>query len=107
MKRRRLLILLSVPVAILGLGLLLASWVLHTESGARWLLTRVTNGIEGQLSMGEVAGNLSDGLLMTDVRFEEEGMEFEVAQLEVVVGLSIIPLQVNVRSLHADDAARR
>lgn len=101
MKRRRIFILLSVPVAILGLGLLLAGWVLNTESGARWLLTRVTNGREAQLSMEKVTGNFSDGLVMTGFRFEEEGIEINIAQLETTVGLSLIPLQLHVRSLHA------
>ena len=101
MKRRRMIILLSVPVAILSLGLLLAGWVLHTEKGARWLLTRVTNGLEDRLSMEKVSGNFSDGLVITGFRFDQKGIKIEVAQLETVVGFSLQPLELNVRSLRA------
>lgn len=103
MKRRRLVILLSIPVAMLSMGMLLAGWVLNSDGGAAWLLSRVSNSLEGQLSMGKVTGNLNDGLVIADLHFEEQGMEIVVMQLETVVGFSLIPLQVNVRSLHAAD----
>ncbi len=103
MKRRRLVILLSVPVVVLGLGLLLAGWVLNSDSGARWLLSRVTNNLEGRLSLGKVTGNFSNGLVITDFRFDQEGMEIIISQLETVVGFSLLPLQVNVRTLHGED----
>ena len=79
--------------------MLLAGWALHTENGARWLLTRVTNDFEDRLSLEKVTGNFSDGLVITGFRFEEEGIEIGVAQLETAVGLSLRPLGLNVRSL--------
>ena len=101
MNRRRLVILMSIPVFGLGLAMLFASWVLNTENGAHWLLARATNSIDGQLSTGQVSGNLADGLVMTDLRFKEEGMELVATNLKTVIRLSLVPLQVKVVSLQA------
>ncbi len=101
MKRRRLVMLLSVPVVVLGLAMVFAGWVLNTESGAHWLLTRVTNSLDGRLFVGKVSGSLGKGLVVEDIRFEEEGMEALVTKLETVVEFSLMPLQLKVGSLQA------
>ena len=99
MKRRRLVILLLIPLVVMCLGLLFAGWVMNTQGGAHWLLQRVTHSLNGQLSIGEVSGNLGDGLVVKDLNYEEEGLELVISRLETVVGLSLLPLKVKVHSL--------
>ncbi len=102
MKRRRLIILLSIPVIIIGVGLLLGAWLLNSEGGARWILNRATNSLAGQLSYRDVAGNLGDGLVISDVQFAADGLEIVIRRTEVVVGISLTPVQVNVQRFDAD-----
>jgi len=99
--KRRLAILFSVPVIVLGIVMLFAGWVLNTESGASWLLARVSNSLDGHLFVGKVSGNLDEGLVVEDIRFEEEGMELVVSKLQTVVEFSLVPLQLKVDSLQA------
>lgn len=69
---------------------LAATWVLTTESGARFVLVRAVAATEGALEVGRFAGRFSDGLVLTDLRYRDAGREIAIDRLEVRVGLGSV-----------------
>ena len=103
--KRRLTILLFIFVAILSLGFLGKAWLMSTDSGARWVLSRVTSSLDDQLSIGNLSGNLDEGLVLSNIRFAQAGLRVEIARVETTVGLLMLPLQLNIESLHMLDVS--
>lgn len=112
MSIRRLL--LSLP--LLFLMIIASAWfcLLHTESGARWIWLRVESATDGSLSAASISGNLSSGLVASDVTFIGDSVNVAVDQASLSVDIDLLPLKVNVLSaavsnlridLAADDRA--
>lgn len=101
--KRRLKILLYVLVAIIGLVMLGKSWLMNTESGAGWVLKRVSSSLEEQLSIQDLSGNLNDGLVLNNVRFEQADLRIEIARVEITAGFELLPIQLNISSLQLQD----
>ena len=59
MKRSRLLLILALPLLLMLAAALAATWILHSESGSRWLFTRLAGVVPGKLSAQQIAGDLS------------------------------------------------
>lgn len=101
---RRLLKWLVLPVlavAILGVGF--KSWLLHSDSGMRWLVAQISAQLGEQLNLGKVSGNLDSGLQLHDLIYRSDGLEVKITRVEASGVVSLLPLKITVSSLHAFD----
>lgn len=103
--KRRLVLLLLILVVVSGSGLLAKAWLLNSDSGTRWVLNRVSNSLESKLSIGQIAGNFNDGLLLVDVKFEQQDLHVDVDRVQTQLGISLLPLQITFKSLSVQDVA--
>lgn len=101
---RRLLKWLVLPVLVVVLlGVAFKSWLLHSDSGARWAIGIVSSQMGEQLSLGDISGNLDRGLLLTDLVYRQDGLDVKVARVEAKGEVSLLPLKITVSSLNAFD----
>lgn len=97
--RRRLLILLLVPLALLLLAgiLVLGAW--RTEAGARALWQAAMHLAPGTLS-GELAGGtLSDGLQLRNLAYRDKAREVKVDRLDARWHWSFSPRELDIGEL--------
>jgi autotransporter translocation and assembly factor TamB len=103
MKRRTLIWLLVSPLSLLillaTLAMAAAYSLLHTEAGARWALLELADSVPGSLEWSRLEGNLGDGLVLHDVRFQDREMRSGIDRLEISAGVWLSPLTVQVRRL--------
>lgn len=101
---RRLLLWLVLPLLVVVLGgLTFKSWLLHSDSGARWAIGIVSSQMGDQLSLGDVSGNLDRGLLLKDLVYRQDGLDVKVARVEAKGEVSLLPLKITISSLNALD----
>lgn len=103
MNRRLLKWLLLPLLAIVLLGLGLHSWLLHSDSGTRWIMARVSSQMGDRLSLGEVSGNLDKGLVLKDLVYQQDGLDVKVARVEAQGEVSLLSLKITFNSLNAFD----
>jgi len=101
MSIRRLL--LSLPLLILVIIASAWFWLLHTQSGAQWIWSRVESAADGSLSAASITGNLSSGLVAGDVTFIGDSVNVFVGQTSLSVDIDLLPLKVNVLSASVSD----
>jgi len=99
--RRRLIKLLLILLVFIGVAILAAGWLLKTESGAQWILSRAASSLEDQLSFSSVRGTLGDGLIIEGFRYKNESLEIGVSQLEAAASVSWGPWRLSVNPLTA------
>jgi translocation and assembly module TamB len=91
---RRILLLL-----VLGPALLVAVawyWLLHTESGARWLWARAEAVTDGALTAVGIRGDITSGVELQGIAFENDAVELVVDDVSLVARLELLPLRVVV-----------
>jgi translocation and assembly module TamB len=106
--RRRLLFWVGLPLlAIVLLGLAGKSWLLHSDSGARWIISLASTQLGDNLSLGTVSGNLDKGLILTQVGYHQDGLDVKVSRVEAQGEITLLPLKITIASLHAFDVEVR
>lgn len=103
MKRRLLIFLALVPLILLGFGVFAKGWLMNSDAGSRWIMNRVSNSLSGKLSVSAMKGNLDDGLTLSGIRFEQDGMVIAIQQLQTRAEVSLLPPQISVIHLHVQD----
>ncbi len=92
MKLRRVLLLLAVtPVVLAAVSWF---WLLHTESGARWLWARAQAATDGALSAASVRGDVTSGVELQGIAFVSDSVELAVADVSLTASLEVLPLRV-------------
>lgn len=82
------------------IGILIAwFWLLHTESGARWLWSKAQSSLSGHLAAQSITGDLGGGVSLRGVVLEAAGFAASVESIEVAIDLDILPLSLEVRML--------
>ena len=94
MSIRRLLF--SLPLLILVIIATAWFWLLHTQSGSRWIWSQVESATDGSLSAASISGDLASGLIASNVEFTGDSVEVAVARVSLSVDIDLLPLRVNV-----------
>lgn len=94
MSPRRLLF--SLPLLIPVIIATAWFWLLHTQSGSRWIWSQVESATDGSLSAASISGDLASGLIASNVEFTGDNVEVAVARVSLAVDIDLLPLQVNV-----------
>ena len=92
--RRALLMLLVAPVVLAAVAWF---WLLHTESGARWLWARAEAATGGALTVAGLRGDISSGVELLGIRFVNDAVELGVDDVSLAAGLEVLPLRVIVK----------
>jgi translocation and assembly module TamB len=100
--RRAITILLTTLLLVFVAGLTGWWWLMHTGSGANWVLSKATDTVPGEFHANSVAGDLYSGLQLNGVHFESESIRVEVDSLGVAIDADLLPLSLNIKMLHAD-----
>ena len=77
------------------------AWLLHAESGARWVASTVSNVLGAKLSVGGVEGGIAGPLTLIDVRYQDAalGVDFSAQRIAIDIALrDLASLVVRVRS---------
>lgn len=79
-----------VSASLILIVILVLSWVLFTQSGARFALERAVGSMQGTLSYERASGTLVSPLRLEGIRFNDpvKGVDARVASAEVKVSLS-------------------
>ncbi|WP_376693582.1 translocation/assembly module TamB domain-containing protein [Wenzhouxiangella sp. EGI_FJ10409] len=83
--------LIIVGIAVLALGLLLASawlWLTRSEGGARWTLNQATGAVE-RLDYDSLSGGLLSGLRLDGIRFEHAGARVDAEELALELRIDL------------------
>lgn len=99
---KRALKWLGILCALLLLAVCLGLfWLLRTESGARFVIARALGAAEGKLAIGASQGSLAGPLVLTDMRWNDAGVEARIGRLEI----DIAPLALLRKVLHVENVA--
>jgi len=91
--------LLPLLLLLLAVALVSAwSWLLHTESGARFAWSRATDALGNAMSAADLRGDLSSGLRVSSFVYETDGVRITAEQVEASVDIDILPLSIAVNS---------
>ncbi len=109
MTRSRLKRILVIPALVLVLLALLIVGLfygaLHTNTGARLILSGLQGQMPGTLETAEPEGDLSSGLSLRQVRFEDQGVSATAEQVLLAVSLDFFPLAATVNMLEVESLA--
>jgi len=102
MKLRKVTWLLAIPVLLLAGGLTAWAWLMHSESGAKWLFARLDASIPGSLNVSTISGDLGSGLRLDGLRFDDGSMRVDLERLKIAIDIDLFPLTAYLDTLHAD-----
>jgi translocation and assembly module TamB len=95
---RRIVLFLAVTPALLVAAAWY--WLLHTEAGARWLWSQAESVTGGALSAASVAGDVSSGVTVQGLAFDNDAVDLDVDSIVLTARLELLPIRVIVG--HAD-----
>ncbi len=105
MSMRKAILLLIVPALLLGAGFGAWMWLLHTESGARWMFSRLGSSPAFELGASSISGDLGSGLQLEGLYFENDAVRVEITKITSAVNIDLLPPSVKVERVHADAIA--
>ena len=71
---------------------LLIAYVLHTESGSRFAIKQGIGFAKIDLSYDSITGNLSDGLVIKNMRYQDQTIDINVKNNELTLMLTAIQI---------------
>jgi translocation and assembly module TamB len=96
---RRILLLLAIVPVLLAIGTWY--WLLHTQSGAKWLWSQAESATGGGLSTVSIAGDLGSGVVLQGLNFENDVVDIDVSKISLVAHLAVLPVRVVVSEADA------
>ena len=98
LRRAAIVLLALASVVVAGV------WgVLHTQSGARWVLARAQSATGGAFSYGEVEGSIAGGLVVYRPAFASDAVRVTMQRLGIRAHVDLFPLTLVVEAADADD----
>jgi len=82
-------------------------WLLHTQSGARFLWTKARQIAPGELQAAGVDGSLSTGLVVSGLRYSNADTIFSINETHLTLDVDLLPLSVEISSLFAQSVDMR
>jgi translocation and assembly module TamB len=102
MKMKKFILLMALPLLLLGVGAFAWNWLLHSESGARWLFAKLEASKVFSLSASALSGDLGSGLHLEGIVFENKSLRLDVNRLSAALDIDLFPVAVNLDMLQAD-----
>ena len=100
MRLRKTLLLLSMALLFLLAGLAASwSWLVHSESGARWLFSQAQKHAPAELTAGSVSGSLGSGLQLGQLIYDDSSTRVVAERIRLAVEFDLLPPAINIESL--------
>lgn len=100
MSLRKALLLLIVPLVLLGTGISAWNWLLHTESGARWIFHKLSSSPAFDLGASSISGDLGSGLKLEGLYFQNSAVRVDIAKISTAVDIDLLPPAVKIERVH-------
>jgi len=97
-KRRFLLLSLSVPVALLAVLLAAFVWLFETEGGLRWAYARLQERVPGTLDIDALDGTLAGPLRIGELTYRDDSVDLRIERAQ----LAWTPTALLAGRLHVD-----
>jgi len=98
--KRKLTIILAIPL-LAALILFMALYgALHTTTGAHLILSSLQGQLAGRLEIAEFEGDLSTGLQLRNIGYRDSAMSVHAERIQLTVSLDILPFVVRVKTLN-------
>jgi autotransporter translocation and assembly factor TamB len=98
---RRFLVFLPVLVLLLLAGTWY--WLLHTQSGARWIWAQVESATGNALSATDISGDISGGLVGNGIAYEGDGVKVSIGEVSLSADVDLLPLSATILPAHVSD----
>ncbi|MCH9694718.1 MAG: translocation/assembly module TamB domain-containing protein [Gammaproteobacteria bacterium] len=80
-------------------------WLLHTNSGATWVLRAAGNATQQHLDVGNVQGDFAGGVRLSEVRWESTGVTIAIKKAHAIINVDILPPGIEVASAILSDTS--
>ena len=97
--------LIGLPFAVLVFLMVAAFWLLHTDSGARWIWSKVENSGTFVVSSSRTDGNLAEGFNIHGLAYRSADIDVLVDRAEIKAGPGWWPLSIHVQTLSLLDVS--
>ncbi len=84
------------PLALVILLVAAWFWLLHTESGARWIWSQAESASGGALRAESISGALSSGLVARDIAFETDDVSIAASSAQLSAAIGLLPMRITV-----------
>ena len=91
--RIRLLSIVAIVILCVGAAWY---WLLHTHSGAVWVLGQAESMTEGAFALRSIDGDLSGGLALQGVSYGADSLDVTAERATVTIDVDLLPLSVEV-----------
>jgi translocation and assembly module TamB len=78
-------------------------WLLHTQSGARWIWMQVESATDDALSAIEISGDLGSGLVASRITYDGDGVTVAIGEVSLSVDVDLLPVSVTILPAHVSD----
>jgi len=96
---RRLLLILPLAALLLASGTWY--WLLHTESGARFVWRMAVSATNDALGAASLTGDINSGVTLSRIEFDNDTVIVLVAEVTLEADVDLLPLRVAVESAQA------
>jgi translocation and assembly module TamB len=102
MRLRKTILLLSTALLFLLAGLAGSwTWLVHSESGARWLFSQAQKHVPARLTATSVTGSLGSGLQLGQLNYEDDSTQVDAERISFAIEFDLLPPAINFESLQA------
>ena len=99
MTKRRLIVLMAIPVALATILAAVLYTAMHTSAGAGWILTFLQNQLPGELKITESEGDFASGLVLHQTSYTEPELSVQAARIRLAISLELFPLAARIDTL--------
>jgi autotransporter translocation and assembly factor TamB len=78
-------------------------WLLHTQSGARWIWAQVESATGNALSATDISGDISGGLVGNGIAYEGDGVKVSIGEVSLSADVDLLPLSATILPAHVSD----
>jgi autotransporter translocation and assembly factor TamB len=78
-------------------------WLLHTQSGARWIWAQVESATSDALSAADISGDISSGLVGKEIAYESDGVKVSITEVSLSAEVDLLPLSATILPAHVSD----
>lgn len=76
-------------------------WLLHTESGMRWVWARAASAMDGTLQGDRVTGRLASGFVLSGIEYKAGSVDVSIDEVSAAINVSLPAFNVRIDGARA------
>lgn len=101
--RKFRMVFIGLPVALVLFVTVSAYWLLNTASGALWVWGKVEHATAGAIRVSGIEGDLSTGLILKNIEFQQDDLEVQAQRVELTAGPGWLPFSIQIKGFRVQD----